>query len=99
MTQPPESGDSSWLDTLAGKPADAADPKEVQQASALRAALKARSNALNQQVPAADSAQYQQLLFRLRREGLGSKQPIWKRPASWAIAASLVLGVSLVVGF
>lgn len=97
MTQPPESDDTAWLDALAGKPAGTADPKGNQQASALRTALKARSNALNQQVPEADSAQYQQLLFRLRREGLGSKEPIWKRPSSWAVAASLVLGVSLAV--
>lgn len=97
MTQTPESGDTPWLDALAGKPADGANPKEMRQASALRAALQARSKVLDQNVPEADATQYQQLLFRLRREGLARQRPTWQNPRVWAIAASVVVGVALVV--
>lgn len=97
MTLPSEPEDAQWLDALAGNPANAADPNVNRQAMALRKALQARKDEIDKKVPEADSALFQQIRFRLRREGLGSKEPIWKRPSSWAVAASLVLGMSLVV--
>lgn len=97
MTQPPESDDTAWFDALAGKPAGAADPKGIEQATALRSALQKRGEALGRDMPEADSTLYQQLLFRLRREGLARNQPMWKSLPVWGIAASIVLGVSLAV--
>ena len=97
MTQPPESDDTAWFDALADKPAGTADPKGNQQASALRAALLKRSEALDSNVPEADAAQYQQLQFRLRREGLAQQRPIWQSTRIWAMAASVVVGIALVV--
>ena len=97
MIQPPESEDTHWLNAVAGNPSTAADPKVNQQALALRKALQARSQSLGQSVPEADTAQYQRLLFRLRREGLARNRPIWKSLPAWGVAASLVLGISLAV--
>lgn len=97
MGLPSDTEDSKWLDALAGNPDNAADPKVIRQAMALRKALQSRKDEIDKMVPEVDAALYQQIQFRLRREGLGSKEPIWKRPSSWAVAASLVLGVSLVV--
>ena len=97
MTQPPESDDTAWLDALAGKPAGTAGPKGVELPSALRAALQKRSEALGRDVPEADAAQYQQLLFRLRSEGLAQQRPVWQSTRVWAMAASVVASVALVV--
>lgn len=97
MSLPSEPEDAQWLDALAGNPAAAADPKVNRQATALRKALQARKDEIEKAVPEADAALYQQMRFRLRRAGLAPKDAIWKRPSSWAVAASLVLGMSLVV--
>lgn len=70
MTQPSDSEDSQWLDALAGKPDPTASPGINHQAAALRKALQERSRAMEQRVPQADSAQYEQILLRLKREGL-----------------------------
>lgn len=70
MTQPSDSEDSQWLDALAGNPSAAADPKVNQQALAVRAALQARRQRLDQGVPEADYAQHEEILLRLQREGL-----------------------------
>ena len=101
MTQTPEKVDQQWLNALAGKPdtdADAdADAETNLQAAALRSALKARSNLLGSNVPTADDAQYQKLMFRLRREGLSSSEFGWKNPMFWSLAATVVLGVGVVI--
>lgn len=89
--------DDQWLSALAGQSDPAADPKINQQAESLRRALKNRSNVLTKQVPIADAAQYQQLLFRLRREGLASSKHAWHNPKLWGLAATIVIGVGVVV--
>ncbi len=59
----------------------------------MRRALQAQSQQIEQDLPQADAALYQQLQFRLRREGL-MKPPLWQQLPVWGLAASLLLGVS-----
>ena len=95
MGDPINKDDERWLDALAGKPdLDASDPI-VAEALALRKALQVRAQRLDAVVPPADDALLEQLRFRLRREGLSGKKPVFRRPAAWALAASVVLGVGL----
>ena len=89
--------DEQWLSALAGQSDSAADPKINQQAESLRRALKNRADLQTTQVPVADDAQYQQLLFRLRREGLASSNRAWHNPKLWGLAATIVIGVGVVV--
>lgn len=89
--------DEQWLNALAGNADPASDPKINQQAESLRRALKASSNILTNQVPIADDAQYQQILFRLRREGLTSSNHAWRNPKLWGLAATVVIGVGVVI--
>lgn len=97
MSDPINKDDERWLDALAGKPdIDAGDPVVV-EALALRKALHARAQKLEAVVPPADDALLEQLRFRLRREGLSGKKAVFRRPAAWALAASVVLGVGLAV--
>jgi len=70
MTQLPDKEDDQWLNALAGRPDPAADNVVNQQAEALRRALQAQRAKLEASVPQANDTQYQQLLFRLKREGL-----------------------------
>jgi len=70
MTQLPDKEDDQWLNALAGRSDPAADDVVNQQAEALRRVLQARRAKLEASVPQADDAQYQQVLFRLKREGL-----------------------------
>lgn len=111
MTPSSDSEDSQWFDALAGNPSPAADPKVNQQASVVREALQARSQRLDQDVPKADAAQYQKILLRLQREGLTQQRKEWYRfPGGglaailnwhklpvWGLAASLMVGIALVV--
>jgi hypothetical protein len=95
MGDPINKDDERWLEALAGKPdLDAADPV-VAEALALRKPLQVRAQRLDAAVPTADDALLEQLRFRLRREGLSGKKPVFRRPAAWALAASVVLGVGL----
>lgn len=89
--------DEQWLNALAGQSDPAADPKINQQAESLHRALKNRSDLLTKQVPVADDAQYQQLLFRLRREGLASSNRAWHNPKLLGLAATIVFGLGVVV--
>lgn len=89
--------DEQWLNALAGQSDPAADSKINQQAESLRRALQARSDVLTKQVPIADDVQYQQLLFRLRREGLTSSNRAWHSPKLWGLAATVVIGVGVFV--
>lgn len=89
--------DEQWLNALAGNADPASDPKINQQAESLRRALKASSNILTNKVPIADDAQYQQILFRLRREGLTSSNHAWHNPKLWGLAATVVIGVGVVI--
>lgn len=96
MTQAPDKDDEQWLSALAGQPNPDADPKLNLQADALRRALKARSEILEAKVPTANATHYQQLMFRLRREGLASSQNRWRNPMLWGVAATVVLSVGVV---
>lgn len=59
--------------------------------------LLSDADLLASQVPVADEAQYQQMLFRLRREGLASSKRGWHNPMFWGIAATIVMGVGVVI--
>ena len=97
MTQAQDKEDEQWLKALAGQPDSGADSQLNQQASALRRTLKARSEMLEVQVPTADATQYEQLMFRLRREGLTGSRRGWQNPMLWGLAATVVLGVGVVI--
>ena len=96
MTTNTDKNDEQWLNAVAGQTDPTADPKINQQAESLRRALKARSDTLSSLVPIADEAQYQQILFRLRREGLASSSRNWHNPKLWGMAATVVIGVGVV---
>jgi hypothetical protein len=77
MTQAQDKDDAAWLNTLAGQETMGADAPTRAQAEALRTALRAQSQRMDSRVPLADDTQFQQLLFRLRREGLtGHSTPL-----------------------
>ncbi len=77
MTTDQDKDDAQWLATLAGQKNTGADPVVQAQAEALRHALQAQSQRVDTRVPLADDAHYEQLLFRLRREGLtGNTNPV-----------------------
>ncbi len=88
--------DTHWLAALAGQADPAADNASNQQALALRRALQARRQQIEQDLPQADAALFEQLQFRLRREGL-MKPPLWQQLPVWGLAASLLLGVSVLL--
>ena len=92
---PPDKEDEQWLSALAGQSDPGADPKLNLQAEALRRALQARSAMLEAKVPTADTAQYQQLMFRLRREGLASGRSAGGNPMRWRLAAKRVASAVL----
>lgn len=91
MTTEHDKEDAQWLQALAGESDPTADALINQQAAALRRALQARKAALDAKVPLADEAQYQQLLFRLRREGLTKPPSVWQSAAQWGKAATLAM--------
>ena len=83
MTTENDREDAQWLNSLAGRPDPTADPITNAQASALRNALQKRKAKLDAMVPPTDDFQYQQLLFRLRQEGLTGKQNSWIGVMHW----------------
>ena len=97
MTQASDKEDEQWLSALAGRSDPAADPAINLQAETLRRALQAQSAKLEQAVPGADEGQYQRLLFRLREEGLLGADRQRRKIQLWALAATVVLGVGVVV--
>lgn len=99
MTQPPNIQDEQWFAALAGNPDPTADPEINREALALRKALKARNERIAAEIPKADAAHYEQLMFRLRREGLietGRHSNLNKRFVRFAVAASVMLSVGFV---
>jgi hypothetical protein len=80
-----EREDEQWLEAIAGRPNPNADAKLNREASALRAALLARRQNMESSVPTADDALLEQILFRLRREGLDRSEsdPSEKPTAIW----------------
>ena len=97
MTTDQDKENEQWLGALAGKVDPTSDSKLNEQAASLRRALKARSNLLARQVPVADETQYQQILFRLRREGLASPNRGWRNPMLWGMTATIVMGIGVVI--
>lgn len=83
MTQAQDKDDAAWLATLAGQENTGADASTRAQAEALRTALQAQSQRTDSRVPLADDAQYQQLLFRLRREGLTGNSSSLTQIMTW----------------
>ncbi|MDD3884021.1 MAG: hypothetical protein PHW66_03725 [Gallionella sp.] len=89
--------DQDWLDALAGKAGEEADPEEVWHASLLRDAIKRHNSALGADAFDVDAG-LQRLKFRMRREGLDNKHKPpqgYSRFVKYAMAASLVLTVGL----
>jgi hypothetical protein len=84
MTQAQDKDDAEWLATLAGQENTGADASTRAQAEALRTALQAQSQRMDSRVPLADDAQYQQLLFRLRREGLTGHSSPLNQVVAWS---------------
>jgi len=92
-----EQDDLNWFDTLAGRKAANTDPATVKEAEAIRRALLAQKP---DEVTDFDvDAGEQKLLFRMRREGLAvaPKRNSWQIYGAFAIAASMVLTVGIVV--
>lgn len=95
MSDPIDKDGERWLDALAGRPdLDTGDPTSV-EARAIRKALQARAQRLGAIVPPADGVLLDRLRFRLRRERLTEKKSVFRNPAAWALAASIVLGVGI----
>src|SRR5436190_24148130 len=93
-----EQDDQNWFDTLAGRNRVNADPATTKEAQAVRRAvlaLKPDQDTANLDVEAGT----QQLLFRLRREGLDgvSREKSWRFYGAFALAATLVLAVGVVL--
>ena len=97
MATPQEKEDEQWLSALAGHPDSNADRLLNRQAESLRKAMLAQKAALNAQTAPADETLYQQILFRLKREGLRGEPAKWQQPQFWAVAATVVLGVAIVL--
>ena len=93
MTQATDKEDEQWLNALAGRRDESAEPKVIQQVEALRRALKVRAESLETKVPYADDEQYEKILFRLQRERLRTSSGGWRESAGWLKVAK-VLGVS-----
>lgn len=70
MTKESESNDKDWIDALDGKPNSTADPDTNLLALSLRKAIKERSTRQEIDMPRVDSEFYEQMMTRLRREGL-----------------------------
>lgn len=85
MTDMQDKNDDQWLSVLAGKPVSSSDVVTHTQAEALRSALQAQSARMEKVVPTADDMYFQQLLFRLRNEGLTGKQRSWRGVVQWGL--------------
>ncbi len=94
-----EQDDRAWFDTLAGRESAGANPGTVKEAEAVRrAALAATLDQEAQDLNIESGAQ--QLLFRLRREGLdhaAAKKQSWQTWGAFSIAATLLLAVGVVM--
>jgi len=89
--------DQDWLDALAGKPTQNADPEVTRRATLLRHAIQRHDAALGVN-EFDDEAGLQKLKFRMRREGLsGESKPAFysNRFVKYAMAASIVLTIGL----
>lgn len=96
--QPDESDAShdAWLNGLRGLADPAADPISSREAQALRRGLQARRDRLETLIPKADDMLFDQIRFRIRRERAATTR-LWGKPEVWGLAASLVVGLALVI--
>jgi len=99
MAETGERGDQDWFDMLAGRKAASIDPATAKEVQAVRRAVLAS-------VPDKDAQDFdiesgaRKLLFRLRREGLdgtAAKRKSWQVYGAFALAATLMLVVGVVV--
>ena len=89
--------DQGWLDALAGKPGQNADPEVTRRATLLRQAIQHHDAALGANDFDVETG-LQKLRFRLRRERLsGDSKPAFFSThfAKYAMAASIVLTIGL----
>lgn len=91
--------DQDWLDALAGKAKTDADPKVVKRANTIRQAIQRHDTTL-QESEFDVEAGLQKLKFRLRHEGLigvEHRSTLNKRIVQYAVAASIILTVGLMM--
>jgi hypothetical protein len=95
-----EREDSAWAEAIAGRSHAGMDPAARRQADLLRAGLQRRKAKLDAAIEAPNEANFQRLLFRLRKEGLDrpiEALPPHRRPFAWGIAASLMLATVIMI--
>jgi hypothetical protein len=98
--------DQQWFDRLSGKPVVVKSARAIREADALNLALRLDQEALDADPEVIDAVsdtarqqQWEQLQFRLQREGLRQSpaKPWWRRwSAAAGLAAALVLASALV---
>lgn len=90
--------DQAWLDALAGKPESGSDSPAEREARLLRATIHAQQQSASAPPDEVERG-LEQLLFRLRQEGLldkAKKSPRhWPNGAWMAIAATVVIAVAV----
>ena len=70
MTRPTKNDDDMWLDALAGRPHDGADPKINTEAERVRKILQKQSTELEAFLPNSSASDFQKLYQRLEKEQL-----------------------------
>lgn len=96
----PKDDDAQWWEALAGRTLSDISPEERRRIETVRAVVKEYVASAEAELDVDTAHKAQQLLFRVRREGLLKARPLWQRPAAWiplAAAAALVLGLSVAV--
>lgn len=84
MTNDIDQDNEDWLLALSGEPRQGADSFTNSQAEAIRAALKRRAEAIDQETPEQSESGYHRLLFRLKKEGHIGPDADKKRLRDWA---------------
>ncbi len=90
-----EAAFEQWLAALKGRPNSSADPTLNREAAAMRAALKARTDAIAASTAPPNDIDLHRLFAKLRTAGLIRRTPVWQQPRSWALAASVTLALAL----
>lgn len=98
--------DQQWFDRLSGKPVVVTSARAIREADALNLALRLDEEALDADPEVRDAVsdaarqqQWEQLQFRVKREGLlqPAAKPWWRQwPAATGLAAAVVLATVLV---
>ena len=92
MTNEIHRDNEDWLLALSGEPRQGADSFTNSQAEAIRAALKRRAAAIEQESPEPSETGYHRLLFRLKREGHIGPDADKKRLGDWAANDDFTFG-------